>query len=131
MKRSQGKGKANDISGIPLPGTLAQIEGQSIEPNRDEPPGAFKTETPENDRRNYFDDEEERLGNLETPFVANKADDQWSEGLEDEENEFDDRSDDGLFPETQPLHVSQSPEGGADDSEDMVLRPTQIDDDVA
>lgn len=136
MKRNQGKGKANDISGIPLPGAIPQVEGQSVEPNRDEPEAAFQvnsdSEKAENFAHDYFDDEEERLGNLEAPFVANKDDEEWSDGLADEENENDDMSDDGLLPETQPLHVDPSVNNvGQDDDADVVLRPTQIGDDAA
>jgi hypothetical protein len=127
----QGKGKANDVSGIPLPGAIPQVEGQSVEPNRDEPQGAFKTESTDNYAHDYFDDEEDRLGNLQAPYTANKADQEWSDGIKDEENEDDARDDEGLFPETQPLHVDPMTETGADDNADVMLRPTQVDDDAA
>ncbi len=131
MKRSQGKGKANHVSGIPLPGTIAQVEGQSAEPNRDEPQGAFKTESGENYAHDYFNDEEERLGNLEEPFVANKSDQVWSDGIADEENEVDEGDDEGLLPETQLLHVDLQTEVGDDDNQNLMLRPDNVDDDAA
>jgi hypothetical protein len=131
MKRNQGKGKANDVTGIPLPGTIPQVEGQSVEPNREEPQGSFKTESAENYAHDYFDDQEDCLGDLEAPYTANKDDQRWSDGIKDEENEEDVSGDEGLFSETQPLHVDQTNEIGADDNADVMLRPTQVDDDAA
>lgn len=132
MKRHQGKGKANDISGIPLPGTLTQIEGRSIEPNRDEPNNAFKLDEPDQEfGHDYFNDEEERLGNLDGPFVANKSNEQWSDGIADEANEADDADDEGLLPETQPLHVEVRPGLGEDDNYDTALNPDNVEDDSA
>ncbi len=104
MKRNQGKGKALDVSGIPMPNTIVQIEGQTVETNREEPNVSFKSETPENVGHTYFSDEEKRLSDLERAVVT-KADQKWSEGLADESNEEDEDDDEGLLPETQPLHV--------------------------
>jgi hypothetical protein len=131
MKRKEGKGKANSISGIPLENSMAQVEGQSAEPNRDEPPGAFKVEdSGENYPHDYFDDEIERLGDLLEPTVANKSDREWSDGLKDEENDEDLADGEGVLPEIQPLHLDrQSP--GEDEGLDTVLRPDNVGDDAA
>ncbi|MFA7336835.1 MAG: hypothetical protein WC028_08595 [Candidatus Obscuribacterales bacterium] len=42
MKRDEGQGKANSVSGIPMPGTIIQVQGRSVEPNRSEPDDPFK-----------------------------------------------------------------------------------------
>jgi hypothetical protein len=132
MKRNQGKGKALDISGIPLPGTITQVEGQTVETNREEGLSPFKHDTKENYGHDYFDDETERLGDLDKPFVANKDDRTWSDGIADEANEQTDEDDDeGLLPETQPLHVDLMTETGADDDANTVLRPDNVEDDSA
>ncbi|HEY9732195.1 MAG TPA: hypothetical protein V6C89_09790 [Drouetiella sp.] len=132
MKHNQTKGKALDISGIPLPGTIAQMDGaQTVESNREEPDVSFKEETPDNVGHTYFTDEEARLGNLEMPYVNNKADEKWSEGLADECNEADDDDDEGLLPETQPLHVDVMSGDAKGDNPDVVLRPDNVEDDSA
>lgn len=128
MKRNQGKGKAISISGIPMPGGLVQVEGQSVEPNRDEDQGAFRRDDRgENYARDYFDDEEERLGDLDGPYIVNKDDHQWSDGLKDEENEEDLGDDEAILPETQPLHIDLALEAGLEYSLEVVLSPDNID----
>jgi len=128
MKRDQGKGKANSISGIPMPGVLIQLQGQSVETNRDEEEGAFRRDDRgENYARDYFDDEEERLGDLDGPYIVNKDDQQWSDGLKDEENDEDLGDDEAILPESQPLHIDLALEAGMEDSLDLVLHPDNID----
>lgn len=130
MKHNQAKGKALDISGIPLQQTITQIDStQTVETNRKEPDVSFEQETPDNVGHTYFTDEEARLGNLELPYVGNKADEKWSDGIADECNEEDDDDDEGLLPETQPLHVDLMSGDGAPDNADVVLRPDNVEDD--
>jgi hypothetical protein len=131
MKRDEGQGKANSVSGIPMPGTIVQVQGKSVEPNRTEPDNPFNTEgTGENYARDYFDDESERLGNLEDGYVAEKGDQNWSAGLQDEENADENAVDaddnEGLLPETQPLHLGYDARFGADEDE-LTLRPDNLD----
>lgn len=130
MKHNQTKGKALDVSGIPLQQAITQIDGpQTVETNREEPDVSFKDETPENVGHTYFTDEEARLGNLEMPYVGNKVDEKWSEGIADECNEEDDDDDEGLLPETQPLHVELLSGEGESDNPDVMLRPDNVEDD--
>lgn len=134
MKHNQVKGKALDVSGIPLQNTIAQVDSaQTVETNRKEPDVSFKEETPENVGHTYFTDEEERLGNLEAPYVSNKANDKWSDGLSDESNPdiIDEDNDEGLLPETQPLHVDVASVMSGTDDADIVLRPDNVEDDSA
>ena len=61
-------------------------------------------------------------------YIANKADDQWSPGLQDEENVPDDNSNEGLYPEIQPLHIDPlSKVAGEEDNPDFSLRPDTVD----
>lgn len=130
MKHNQTKGKALDVSGIPLQQTITQIDGaQTVETNREEPDVSFKSETPENVGHTYFTDEESRLGNLEMPYVSNKVNEKWSDGIADECNEEDEDDDEGLLPETQPLHVDLLSGDGEADNPDVVLRPDNVEDD--
>jgi hypothetical protein len=127
--KGRQKGKGLNISGIPLGGAgFSQEETPSAEPNREEPVNAFR-EVDDNDdsyARDYIRDESARLGPALGGYVANKADEQWSVGLEDEANEPEDLSDEGMLPEIQPLHIDpNSP--GEDDSLDLMLRPDTID----
>lgn len=132
MKHNQAKGKALDISGIPLAGTITQLDGaQTVETNREEPGVSFINETPENVGHTYFSDEEARLGNLEMPYVNNKSDEKWSDGIADECNQEEEDDDEGLLPETQPLHVDLMSGGGKGDNPDIVLRPDNVEDDSA
>jgi len=132
---SKGKGrqtgKGLSISGIPLPGGFSQEETPSAEPNREEPANAFKEAEDIDDSygRDYIRDETDRLGPALGGYVANKADEQWSVGLEDEANEPEDLSDEGLLPEIQPLHIDPR-SLGEDDNLDMMLRPDTIDGDT-
>ncbi len=135
MKSNPGKGKGNAVSGIPMAGGFTQIQGQSVEPNREERIDAFKTDgTGENYAHDYFDDEEARLGDLNEPYVANKDDQHWSDGLQDEanmdENANDVEGQEGVLPELQPLHLDYT-SGGQDDSVDTMLRPDNIDSSAA
>ncbi len=131
MKRDEGQGKANSVSGIPMPGTIVQVQGKSVEPNRKEPDKPFKIDgTGENYARDYFDSESERLGNLEDGYVAEKGDQNWSSGLQDEENVDENAVDtddsEGLLPECQPLHLANDARFGADEDE-LTLRPDNLD----
>jgi hypothetical protein len=122
MKRDEGQGKANSVSGIPLPGTIVQVQGKSVEPNRKEPDKPFKIDgTGENYARDYFDAESARLGNLEDAFVIEKSDQTWSSGLQDEENTSENAVDaddsEGHLPESQPLQLDSDVRFGADHDE--------------
>lgn len=128
-RKGREKGKAMEVSGIPLSGTISQVENPSVEPNRDEPRNAFRedSDTDESYTHDYIRDEEERLGNLAGGYVANKADETWSDGLRDEANEPDLFDGEGMFPEIQPLHVDmEDDQPGEEDTLDMVLRPDNI-----
>lgn len=84
-----GKGKANKISGIPLHGSLSQTDESSVEPNRKEQLNAFREDNRyEPYAHNYFRDESERLDKLGGSAPA-APDKQWSEGIADEANEFE------------------------------------------
>lgn len=126
-RKGREKGKAMEISGIPLSGTMSQVENPAVEPNREEPVNAFR-EADDNDEsyaRDYIRDEEERIGARLDGYISNKADESWSDGLQDEANEPEDLSHEGMFPEIQPLHLDVSDQG-EDDSMDVVLRPDTI-----
>jgi hypothetical protein len=137
--REKGKGMAT--SGIPLSGGgISQIEDTSVETNNFEAANAFKEDRDESDdrpydKRDFIGDQEEQMNDGSGPFIANKDDEEWSEGMEDEANLPDpllnesDDEDEALFPETEPLHVDLSSTAGlgGDDSLDMVLRPDTID----
>lgn len=96
----QGKGKANKISGIPLPNSLSQTDESSVEPNRKEMINTFRE-----DRRydpyatDYFRDEEKRLEGLKGTAPA-PGHEEWSEGLLDEANEPEDNPESLLTDET-------------------------------
>ena len=123
------KGKANPISGFPLPGSMSQEEGSSVEPNRDEPKKTLEHQDDgERYARDYFDDEEERLGDLSQPFVANKDDEEWSVGIADEANpDIEQGSDSEIFPETEPLFViPDSGDSERDEAGNIILRPSTI-----
>ena len=127
------KGKALDISGVPLPGgqSFIQIDNPCVEPNRDEPMNAFREGEidAEEYAHDYVRDEQKRLGSLMEGYVANKDDEQWSVGLQDEENEPDDNSSEGLFAEIQPLHIDPlSAAVAGEDDADISLRPDTVDD---
>ncbi len=133
MKRDDGKGKANSVSGIPLPGTIVQVQGKSVEPNRKEPDKPFKIDgTGENYARDYFDAESARLGSLEDAFVIEKRDQTWSSGLQDEENTSENAVDaddsEGHLPECQPVQVEPDVRFGADHDE-PILPPDKFDHD--
>lgn len=124
-------GYSNNIDGIPLPGSgdMPQIQS-SAAPNREDTPDFTEKGEPESDYPNdYFDAEEERLGDPLAPYEANKDDSRWSEGIEDEENleleKNEDTSGEGVFPETQPLHV----EGRSDEQTDEEFSGRQLEPD--
>lgn len=125
------KGKGMELSGVPLPsGQFSQLDNPSAEPNRVEPVNAFKEEEDYDDSyaRDYIREESERLGPLNGGYIANKDDQEWSPGIEDEENEPDDASDEALFPEIQPLHIDVLSKVVAnEDDPDISLRPDTID----
>ena len=125
------KGKALDISGLPLPGqAFTQFDNPGAEPNRNEPQNAFKEEEDRDESymHDYTRDEKERLGPLMEGYVANKDDEQWSAGLQDEQNELDDKSKEGLYPEIQPLHIDVLSKVAAnEDDPDFVLKPDTVD----
>lgn len=131
MKKNHGKGKGSQISGIPMPNELTQYENLSAEPNRKEPQTRFDhSDRGENYAEDYFDAEEARLADLDGPVVANKVEPEWSEGMEDEQNSPELFDDEGLLPETQPLHVDLESEG-EDDNPDFILSPDNIDQSAA
>jgi hypothetical protein len=130
--REKGKGMAT--SGIPLSGGISQIENTSVESNRFEAKNAFKEgeetiDTRDYAHRDYISDEEDRIGTVSDAYIANKDDEEWSDGLEDEANLPDDFSDEALYPEIQPLHVDLGATAGLgkDDDMNMVLRPDTMD----
>jgi hypothetical protein len=135
-KTGREKGKGLSVSGIPFGGAISQIEEGSAEPNRIEATNAFKEDQEASDsraydKRDYIGDEVDNLGNADV-FIANKDDEVWSDGLEDEANIplfEDDGSDQGLFPEIQPLHVDLASTAGlgGDDNLNVILRPDTID----
>lgn len=85
----EGKGKANSISGIPLSGGFTQIDEGSAEPNREEETNTFKEERRyEPYAHDYFRDETERLEKLSGSLPAT-PNEEWSEGLNDEANQYD------------------------------------------
>ena len=132
MKRDEGRGKANSISGIPMPGTIIQVQGKSVEPNRNEPEHPFKIDgTGEIYARDYFDDESERLGNLEGDYIAEKGDKNLSLGLQDEENTdanaVDSDGNEDLLPETQQFPLYSDTRFGDDEDEDLTFRPIDLD----
>ncbi len=108
---------------------MTQFENLSAEPNRDEPQTQFDhSDRGERYAVDYFDDEEARLDSLEGHVAANKSEPEWSEGIEDEANSEDSFDDEGLFPESQPLHVDPLSEG-EDDGPNFILNPDNIEDD--
>lgn len=132
MKGDEGKVKANSISGIPMPGTITQVEGKTVEPNRHEPEHPFRTDgTGEIYARDYFDHESERLGNLEGDYVAEKGDKNLSLGLHDEENTdanaLDSDGNEGLLPETLSLPFDSGTRFGDDQDADLTPRPLDLD----
>jgi hypothetical protein len=134
VKSDNGEGKANPVTGIPMPGTIVQEQGKCVEPNRDEPDQPFKTDgTGENYARDYFDDESDRLNNLEHLYAPKKGDQNWSPGLHDEENadknavEGDDTE--VFLPEVQPVRSRSDARFGAEDDAELTLRADHIDND--
>ena len=137
--RQKGKGMAT--SGIPLSGGgISQFEDTSVETNNFEAANAFKEDQDDvddrpYDKRDFIGDEEEQMGGASGAFLANKDDEEWSEGMEDECNLPDPLlnetadEEDALFPETEPLHVDLASTAGlgGDDSMDMVLRSDTMD----
>lgn len=132
MKSDEGKAKANSISGIPMPGTITQVQGKAVEPNRNEPEHPFKTDgTGEIYARDYFDDESERLVNLEGGYIAEKGDKNLSIGLHDEENTdpsaVGSDGNEAFLPETQPLPLDSDTRFGADEDDGLTARPVDFD----
>ena len=142
-RKTQGreKGKGMATSGIPLSDGISQMEDTSVETNEFEAANAFKEDQdlPDPrpyDKRDFIGDEEEQMGNNSQGFIANKDDEEWSDGLEDECNlpdiltGQDIDAEEGLFPETEPLHMDLGATAGLgeDDDADMILRPDTMDD---
>jgi hypothetical protein len=80
--------KGDSIEGIPFPGGTAMAQtDQPVESNRDEPRTAFNPmarDVP--DVPNYFADEEQRLNeHVDTDWVKDNR--EWSDGINDEEND--------------------------------------------
>lgn len=123
-------GYGNNIEGIPLPGDTPQIEGSSAAPNRNEPVGAFDPDSGDSAEYavGYFDAAD--TADPHEPYVENKDDRRWSEGIADEENDtgpasFADLDEDwseGVFAETEPLTVK----GKIDDQSDEEIAGTQL-----
>ena len=126
--------KANDehctaigVSGIPMPGTISQLQDISVEPNRNEPENPFNLDdTGENYARDYFDDESERLAVIEGCCLPEKDDQNWSAGLQDEENADEnaiDADDHEFFlPEVVHVHDDSDARFGADDFAELTTR---------
>jgi hypothetical protein len=140
-RKNQGKGKGIATSGIPLAGGISQIDESSVETNNFEAKNAFKEDQdmPDPrpyDQRDFIGDEEEQMGDRSNTYIANKDDEEWSEGMEDECNLPDILTgealdaEEGLFPETEPLHIDLGASAGLgdDDDADMILRPDTMDD---
>lgn len=115
VRKRKGVGKGHNISGIPLSNSMSQLEGQSAEPNRDEPGSFFQVRKLEETRdeesyaRDYFRDEEARLGSTTEPMLSDKEDRRWSEGLQDEANMFDPAAEGSeMLEEAVPLHLDPS-----------------------
>jgi hypothetical protein len=134
-------GYGNNIDGVPLPGDLPQLEGSAV-PNRDD---SSLLSNPEGETEaeyavDYFDAVESETGGQSSSYVADKSNRQWSEGIQDEENDFglgssfdqDEDWDEGLLPETQPLHVESSSDrdietaADAELASDVELQPDTI-----
>jgi hypothetical protein len=118
----------NNIEGIPLPGDMPQIESSAV-PNREDSNTLLNPDGDTNIKfaQDYFDDEEAELGGEGAPFVESKDNEQSL--VEDEENsgafsfsEMDKDWDEGVFPETQPLHV----EGNVDEQQDEELTYVEL-----
>ncbi|HEY9793208.1 MAG TPA: hypothetical protein V6D22_22600 [Candidatus Obscuribacterales bacterium] len=123
----------NNIEGVPLPGDIPQVQGSAV-PNREDSPtlqnpqGEALDEAP----LDYVTKEsKERDGG---PFVDSKDDEQWSPGIEDEENsgfmsfsEQDKNWTEGVFPETEPLNVQgDADEQSSEELSHIELRPDNI-----
>lgn len=135
MNSDEGQTKATAIavSGIPLPGTLVQVPGTSVAPNRDEPDEPFMVDgTGEQYARDYFDDESERLGGLEDSYVPAPHGKLWSSSLDDEENtdpNAAESNDSEVFlPEAKSLEVNNEVRFGMEDEEDLALPADKFDD---
>lgn len=79
-------GYGHGIEGIPLEDDMPQLEKTSVTPNRDDTDFNVAGDLESDYAVDYFDAEEERLGD---PLDANtpiEADETWSEGVEDEAN---------------------------------------------
>jgi hypothetical protein len=139
--KDKSKGKGIPTSGIPLPGGISQMEDSSVETNNFEAANAFKEDQDmadprPYDQRDFIGDEEEQMGDRSNTFIANKDDEEWSDGMEDECNlpdiltGEDADAEEGLFPETGPLHIDLGATAGIgeDDDADMILRPDTMDD---
>lgn len=129
----QTKAKAIAVSGIPLPGTLVQVPGTAVVPNRDEPDEPFKVDgTGEQYARDYFDDESDRLGGLEDSYVPATRGKVWSPSLDDEENtdpNAAESNDSEVFlPEAKSLEVDNEVRFGMEDDEELALRTDKFDD---
>ena len=105
---------SNNIEGIPLPGDMPQVQGSAV-PNRED---TSLLQNPDGDTEaeyavDYFDAVESDSAD---EYLPSKDNQQWSPGLEDEENNYglnsfsdqDNDWDEGLWPETQPLHLDQN-----------------------
>lgn len=108
------EGYGNNIEGIPLDGELPQTES-SADPDRAELDFTEKGDLESDYARDYFDAEEERLGDPIAESSGKKTDESWSPGIEDEENmEFAEQTGDidddaeGL-PEMGPIDVVEKP----------------------
>jgi hypothetical protein len=123
----------NNIEGVPLPGDIPQVIGSSA-PNRDHSPTLRKPEgEPENEAPlDYVKKTAEQRH--DEPFVPSKDADQWSSGIDDEENsgymsfsDVDEEWPEGLFPETEPLTIEgQAQAQSSEEFSDIELKPDNI-----
>jgi hypothetical protein len=105
-------GYGNNIDGIPLDDDMPQTESSAV-PNRTDADFNTIGDRESDYAVDYFDAEESRLGDPISDAQA-KTDENWSDGISDEENmEFAEQTDDveetdGL-PEMGPIDVIEKP----------------------
>ncbi|CAN5449147.1 hypothetical protein BH11CYA1_BH11CYA1_37490 [soil metagenome] len=117
------------VSGIPMAGTISQLQDIAAEPNRSEPVNPFNLDDHgENYARDYFDDESERLSIIEGCCLPDKNEQGWSAGLQDEENVDENAIDadehEFFLPEVVHAHNENDARFGADDFAELTTRKT-------
>jgi hypothetical protein len=109
-------GYSNGIEGIPLEGDLPLDPKSSATPNREDADFNAKGDLESDYAEDYFDAEEERLGDplADQRVVATNDPEKWSEGVEDEANlelaDLDkDFPDDQALPEMGRIELIEKP----------------------